>query len=85
MVTTLTRECESASGVEIEVRTESDEIAHAFRTLGDQRGDRINVAEPCPGDQGVVQVLLRSVVVSECRCDAALGPSGGAPPQRVPW
>ena len=85
MVTTLTRECESASGVEIEVRAEADEIAYAVGALGDECGHAIDVAESGPGDECVVQVLFGCVVIGEGRGDAALGPPGGAPPRRDPW
>ena len=63
-----------AGGVAVELRAEGDELAHARRALGDQRGDRLDVAEADPGHQGVVQVLLRGVGRVHGGGDPALRP-----------
>ncbi len=55
-----------------------DQPAHRAGALGDQGPHRRLVAEPGPGDQRVVQVLLGGVALAERRGDTALRPAGGA-------
>ena len=66
------------AGRAVELRSESDEFAHAHRTLGHQRPDRRLVAQTDAGDQGVVQMLFRGVLRVQRRRDAALRPLGRA-------
>jgi hypothetical protein len=65
-------------GVAVELRAEGHELPDPRRTLGDQRRDRLDVAQPDAGDESVVKVLLRRVGGIHRGGDTALGPRRGA-------
>jgi hypothetical protein len=44
---------------EVEVGAERDQVAHPVRPLADDDLDRVAVAEPVAGDQGVVDVCSK--------------------------
>jgi hypothetical protein len=75
VMTALARQRDRTRGVQIEMRSQADEIAHALGTLGDQGCDGIDIAEPSARDEGVVAMLLGGVVVSKCRSNPPLGPA----------
>ncbi|CAM5633851.1 hypothetical protein SGRIM128S_07255 [Streptomyces griseomycini] len=78
VVAALAGELQAALGGLVELRTGGDQTAHGVGALGDEDADRLLVAQARARDQGVVQVLLGGVALTEGRGDAALGPAGGA-------
>jgi hypothetical protein len=76
MVTALAREGHLSAELRVEPRPARDELADPRRPLGDEHLDGSPVAEPAPGDEGVLEVGGRRVGrVERCR-DPALGPDG---------
>ena len=78
VVAALAGQQDLAGRVAVELRTERDELADPLRSLGDEGGHGLDVAEADAGDEGVAQVLLRRVRRVHRRGDAALGPGGRA-------
>ena len=74
VVTTLAGQLDRPLGVTVEVGAERDQLAHAFGALGDEDAHGLGVTQADPGDQGVLEVLLRRVLRVEGSGDAALGP-----------
>ena len=74
MMAALPGELETSDLVEIEVRTQVDELADPLRALGDEDPHGLRVTQAHSGDQGVLEVLLRGVLRVERRRDPALGP-----------
>lgn len=62
----------------VEVGAGLDETAYGVGALGDEGADGVLVAEADPRHQGVGEVLLGGVALSQGRGYAALGPAGGA-------
>jgi hypothetical protein len=77
VVAALPGEGESPVAGAVEGGPEGGEFTDAVRTLGDERTDRDLVTDPDPGDEGVLEVLLRVVIRTERGCHAALCPAGG--------
>ena len=67
----------------VEPGAELDQLADRLRPLVHQHPDRLDVAQPDAGDQGVAQVRLGGVVRAERGGDAALRPPGRAGRQHV--
>ena len=61
----------------IELRTEGDQFAHPLGTFGHEDPHSLDITQADPGDQGVLEVLLRRVLGIECSGDTTLGPRGG--------
>ena len=78
VVAALAGQQDLAGRVAVELRTQGDQLADPLRALGDEGGDRRDVAEPDAGHEGVVQVLLGRVRRVDRRGDAALRPGGRA-------
>ena len=74
VVAALAGQLDLAAGVAVELRAEGDELADPVGPLGDERAHGLDVAQPDPGDEGVVEVLVGGVLGVEGRGDAALGP-----------
>jgi hypothetical protein len=71
VVAALAGQLDLTAGVTVELGPEGDEFAHPLGALGDQGPNRLDVAQADPGDQGVVEVLLR---VSSGSSTAAMPP-----------
>ena len=76
VVSALAGQQDLAGRVAVELRTQGDELTDPLRSLGDEGGDRLDVAEPDTGHEGVAQVLLGRVRGVHRRGDAALRPCG---------
>jgi len=64
-------------GAAVELGAEPDELPDPFRPFGDEDPDRVDVAEPRAGGDGVRQVQFRGIdVVLEGRRDTTLGVLG---------
>ena len=85
VVAALAGQLDLAPGVAVELRPERDELAHPVGALGHQDAHRLRVAQPDPGHEGVVEVLLRGVLRVERRGDAALRPLRSSPPTARSW
>ncbi len=77
MVAALAGQAELAVGVVVELRAESDQLAHRLGALGDQRPHGLAVAGAGARDQGVPLVLRGGIARAERRGDAALRPLSG--------
>jgi len=73
-VAAFTGEFQFPGFVDIEGRTEFDQMPHRIGAFGHQRAHRIDIAQSGTGDEGVVQVFLGGVVLGERGSDAALRP-----------
>ena len=58
----------------VEDGAEGDQLVDGRGAFGDQGAHGVLVAEPCPGDEGVVEVLLGGVPWAQSGRDAALRP-----------
>ncbi len=78
-VPTFAGQREPARGVvTVERGAEVGQFPDPGRTLGDQDPDRVDVAQPDPGHEGVGQVIIWRILRGECRGDPTLRPSGRA-------
>ena len=58
-VATFARQGDGPGGIDVEPRTEADELSDGVRALGDEHAHGLLVAQPHTGHEGVVQVLVR--------------------------
>ena len=74
VVAALARERDVAVRGGVEVRAARHEFADSVGAFGDERAHGLLAAQPRPGNQGVVEVLLRGVFRIQRGGDAALRP-----------
>jgi hypothetical protein len=79
VVATLAGQLDLTAGVTVELGPEGDQFAHPLGALGDQGPHRLDVAQADPGDQGVVEVLLRESSGSSAAAIPTLGPLRWSP------